>query len=229
MSKLLALCAAAGLAIGTAQGGTVTITNIFTSGQTPPPGGPGPTAPTWSDDTGVDADGVYALGVTFTFTEGGNPSSAALYGETIGTASLDLSPLSDPVLAGPADGTLTLAFDFPTTFLSFDILFGIVPGDSGGQVTIGGGTPTSFTTTGDQGMDGYFSIGSFSSGTVSPFTQAVITFDPTTSNFAIDNLSYDAPDPAPEPASLTLLGAGAVLLGKLVRVRRSTLRASNRL
>ena len=82
----------------------------------------------------------------------------------------------------------------------------------------------SFTTTGGQGSGGLFSIGSFSSGTLSPFSQAVITFDDPGTQFAIDNLSYDGIDPTPEPASLTLLGA-VLLLGALGRVRRFPLSA----
>ncbi len=226
MNRFSVLFAVVTLTIGVAQASTIYV-NTFDLGQTPPAGGNGPTAPTVSTAFSGASNTLDALGVTFDFTEGPS-ATAAIYGDTTGTVANGLSPLSDPVLDGPADGTLTLNFDNPTDFVSFDIVFGIEPGDSGGLVTIGA-TPFSFTTTGGQGSGGFFSIGSFSSGTLSPFSQAVITFgvEPGTTQFAIDNLSYDSGVSTPEPASLTLLGAGVLLLGFVACVRRFPRRASS--
>ena len=218
MSKSSVLLAAVALAIGSAQG--TTITNTFTSGQTPPPGGPGPAAPTWDSSPypeclpacGVDANGVYALGVTFTFTEDGNPSDAATYGYYLDPALLLNPPFDDQILYGPTSGILVLTFDSPTTLLSFDIA---LPTPYTGSVTIGENS-TSFPLQEGQGIGGIFSVGFFSWTSSSPFTQAEIQFDNGTSEvyFALDNLSYDT---TPEPASLTLLGVGTLLLGALVR------------
>jgi hypothetical protein len=221
MIKFAGVFAAVTLSLGVAQASAVYI-NTFDLGQVFV-GGPGPAAPAVDTPFG-NAVTVDALGITFDFAEG--PSALpAMYGDTTGTAGNGLAPLSDPVLDGPSDGTLTLNFAFPTDFVSFDIVYGIEPLDSGGTVTIGA-TPMPFATTGNQGSGGFFSIGSFSSGTLAPFSQAVITFgtEPGSTQFAIDNLSFDTP----EPGSLTLLVAGTLLLGALLRVRRFPLRASNR-
>ena len=214
----VALIVGAVALVGTAQAGVI-ITNTFDLGQAPPPGGSGPDAPT----VATAANGVHALGVTFGFTEGGIPTSAATYGGTVGTAPNELAPLSDPVLDGPADGVLTLVFDTPTTFLSFDIAFGTSTGPigPGGQVTIGGNSQR-ISTTGNSGAGGMFSIGSFSWTPPSPFTQATIAFDNSASQtlFAIDNLSYDDPPAStPEPGCLIFVGAGLVM-GLAVRKRR---------
>ena len=226
MRKFPLLCAVVTLTIGVAQSSTL-YDNTFNLGQTAPAGGTGPTAPAVATSFS-GADTLDALGVTFDFTEGPS-ATAATYGDTINTASNGLSPLSDPVLDGPSDGTLILNFAHPTDFVSFDVLLIEATGaSSGGTVTLGA-TPLSFTTTGGQGSGGLFSIGSFSSGTRSPFSQAVITFDDLTTNFAIDNLQYDAIALTPEPASLALLGAGILLLGAMARVPRLPRRASNRL
>ena len=210
----LGLVVGASAFVGTAQAGVI-ITDIFDLGQAPPPGGPGPNAPL----SPTDADGVHALGVTFGFTENGDPSSAAVYGDTILTDLNALLPLSDPVLDGPADGVLTLVFDAPTTFLSFDIAF-TVPTAPGGQVTIGASSQL-ITTTGDVGDSQAFSIGSFSWTPSAAFTQATVTFDNAASSawFAIDNLSY-TPDPAPEPASIVFVGAGLILAAAVRKPRR---------
>jgi len=226
MSNFSVLFAAVTLTIGVAQSSTLYV-NTFDLGQTAPAGGTGATAPAVATSIG-GAVTLDALGITFDFAEGPS-ASPATYGETINTASNDLSPLSDPVLGGPADGTLILNFDQPTDFVSFDIVFAIEPGDSGGLVTIRT-SPVSYTTTGGQGTGGFFSIGSFSSGTLAPFSQAVITFDDPTATFGIDNLSYDAIAATPEPASLALLGATLVLGALLsISVRRFPRRASKRL
>ena len=202
MFNLPLLFAAATFAIGTAQAGTVVMLNTFDSGQAAPSGGPGPAAPTFGAN-GIDANGLHSLGVTFTFSD---PTSET-YGAFVG-----VGPISNG-LQGPSDTTITLTFDLPSTFLSFNALVGVFA-PSGGQVTIGGST-TLFDTSN-------FSVASFSAGTVAPFTTAQITFNPSGSMYAIGNLSYDAATPTdgvPEPASLTLIGAGTLLLGVLLRRR----------
>jgi len=204
---------------GTAQAGTIVV-NTFDSGQTPPPGGSGPNAPVGP----TVADGVYALGVTFGFTENGLASTNATYGDTdIDTTGLQLAPLSSPLLLGNSDGVLTLTFDAPSTFLLFDIAFTDASG-LGGTVTING-TGTSFTTSGNSGLGFLFSIGNFMSPPSSSFTQATIAFDnnwPGGTQFAIDNLTYDEPSASgtPEPATVGLLGGGMLALGLIARKRR---------
>lgn len=217
-TKLLTLVVLAAALIGTAQAGVI-ITNTFDGGQVPPPGGSGPNGPA----VPTAANGVHALGVLFTFTQGGLASTTATYGDTIGAAVDQLAPLTDPLLDGPADGVLTLSFDTPTTFLSFDIAF-ISSANLGGFVTIGGGSSKAFTTTGNSGLMGLFSVGSFSWTPASPFTQATITFDSAAAGtqFAIDNVSYEDPPLAPsvpEPASLALFGSGMLTLGLIARKR----------
>ena len=225
MSKFPVLFAVVTLTMGVAQSSTLYL-NTFDLGQTAPAGGTGATAPAVATSFG-GTDTLDALGITFDFTEGVS-ATPATYGEVIGTAANDLAPLSDPVLSGPADGTLTLNFDEPTDFVSFDALIVEFSGaSSGGLVTIGA-TSDSFTATGGEGSGGFFSIGSFTSGTLTPFTQAVITFDDPTTDFAIDNLSYDAIAATPEPQSLTLLGAGILLFGAFVRLRGVPRRAFSR-
>jgi hypothetical protein len=217
MTKLPVLFAVVTFTFGVAQASTIYV-NTFDLGQVFPDG-PGPAAPLVPTDIN-GADTLDALGVTFSFSEG--PSlTTATYGANLGTTGLDVSPISDPVLLGAEDGILTLNFAYPTDFVSFDILFA-TGADDGGEVTIGG-VSTPYTTTGDSGLDGLFSIGSFSSAatTTSPFTTAVVAFDGSPTQFAIDNLSFDTP----EPGSITLLVAGALLLGALLRLRRPALRA----
>jgi hypothetical protein len=211
MSRFSLCLAAAVFVLGTAQGATVTVINNFISGQTPPLGGPGPVAPTFGSG-GTDANGVFALGVTYTFTD----TTGELYGAPVGFGPINRG------LQGPADTTITLTFNVPTTFLSFDLVLGVFA-NSGGHVTIGG-TAAPLTTTGDSSN---LSSGAFSSGPLSPFTTAQITFNsnPQGTLYALGNLSYDAPAAAaaiPEPGSLPLLAAGSLLLAALLRFRRSS-------
>jgi hypothetical protein len=191
------------------------IINTFDFGQAPPTGGPGPDAPGLT----TPANGLHALGVTFSFSEGGDPSSAALYGDSIGADADQLAPLTDPLLDGPGDGVLSLIFDSPTTFLSFDIAFSTDTG-TGGTVTIAGNA-FPITTTGNSGLFGLFSMGSFELNSSSSFTQAAISFDDAGSQFAIDNLSYDySPANAPEPESMILIGSGLLVLATLMKQKR---------
>ena len=227
MKRLLALLAAGGLAIGAAQAITVSMVNTFDLGQAPPAGVPGPAAPLAATSfSGVST--IHALGVVFSFI---SPTGAAIYGDSIGTTSNLISPpFTDPLLDGPSDGTLTLTFDQPSSFISFDVLLALLPGDSGGQITLNG-VPHSFSTTGGQGFMGFFSIGHVSLSPAFPLSQAVITFGPNDPSvqFAIDNLSYDVDPPSPppvgtsvpEPAALTLFGAGFALIGAVRRRNRA--------
>src|SRR5215475_12053686 len=79
---------------GTGQATTIIITNTFDLGQIPPAGAPGPPAPV----TSGSIDGVHALGVSFSFTEGGNPSNSALYGISVVSDTLVGPPFGDPIL-----------------------------------------------------------------------------------------------------------------------------------
>jgi hypothetical protein len=247
MTKFPVLFAVVTLTFGVAQASTL-YTNTFDLGQVLSGGGPGPMAPLTPFTLGGVTPTVDALGVTFDFAEG--PSfGTAIYGDSgplavpapgtpaafndFGDNVSYTGPISEPLLDGAADGTLTLNFDYPTNTLAFDIFYVLEPGDSGGTVTLGGAGGTTlatdtFTTTGD-GIA--FSIGRFDSTAItsspitSPITTAKITFTDPNASFGIDNLQFDTP----EPSSLMLLAAGALLLGAVLRVRRFPLRASNSL
>jgi len=225
MSKFPALVIGAALMAGAAQAGTVIpFTNTFDLGQTLPAGVIGNSAPM----APTSANGLDALGVLFGFTEGASLMGAT-YGDTVNTAGNGIEPpLHDPVLDGGADGILTLNFNFPSTFLKFDIALFVMDGvSSGGQVTIGGNTRT-FNTSCVDPSSCLFSVASFSWTPADAFNQAVITFDSNAMMFAIDNLSYDVDPPAtgaapvgatPEPATVVFMASGALLLG-LARLRR---------
>jgi len=182
------------------------ITNDFTSGEKPA-GWSGPPAPTFSDGVGLSGTSFYALGVTFTFSD----TSGEIYGAPVNVGAIGNA------LQGPGDTTITLTFDRPSNFLSFDMAFGIdvTPTVS---VELDAGTPLTFITAGDG-----FASGTFSSGTVAPFSTAVISFDGGPALYALGNLTYDPPRPpgVPEPASITLFGLGLAAVGA-ARVRRTT-------
>jgi hypothetical protein len=209
MSRFVTLLVAGTIAIGTAHSGV--ILNTFDAPLT----------------TFGGATTVHALGVTFAYTGSGS----AIYGDSIGTNGLGLEPqFVDGVLDGAPTGTLTLTFDAPTTFLSFNIVFVPLQGSSGGQVLIGS-TSTPFTTASGSSCGGFCSVGTFSVTPSSSFSTAVISFSANgAQQFAIDNLSYSTPDATgpgtvPEPASFTLIGLGTLLLAgssRLYRRRRST-------
>jgi len=201
VARVLVVTLLSAAAAGTAQASTIVLT--FDT-----PSGP------------IVANGVHTSGVTFGFTEGGQPSTNAMYGDGIGTTPNLLAPLTDPLLDGPADGVLTLTFDNPTTFLAFDIAFTTSVGP-GGTVTVNG-TPMTFTTTGNTGMFSAFSIGNFLWTPGFSFTQATIAFDGSASGsqFAMDNVSFDDPPGTPEPGTMGLFGCGLLALGLAARKRR---------
>ena len=177
--------------------------------------------------TNIGGTGLTVMGVTFSFTEGSG--GFAVYGDTIGTAGLSLTNLSDPVLDGPGDGTLTLQFADPTTVLQFGAVVGSMSVELQGVTIVltgpNGFNATQYLTTAPG--SGPLSEGQYTYNDVNnPITQAVLTFtsDAGTNPFAIDNLTYDAQDlsdpVAPEPASVTLLACGVALIGTVSWTRR---------
>jgi len=222
MGRVIAIVVATLALVSAGSAGTITITNTFDLGQSIPVGAPGPAAPTIL--TNIGGTGLTVMGVTFSFTEGSGGLS--VYGDTIGTGGLSLTNLSDPVLDGPGDGTLTLQFTDPTTLLQFGAVVGSMSVEAQG-VTIVLTGPNSFTATqylSTAPGSGPLSEGEYTYNDVNnPITQAVLTFtsDAGTNPFAIDNLTYDAQDPgAPEPGSLTLFACGLLLVGVLSRTLR---------
>ena len=164
-------------------------------------------------------NGLTVQGVTFGFSGSAN----AVYGFTLGVPTQNLS---DPVLDGPSDGTLTLTFASPTPLLQFDVALAVANSESPGfNVLLSGpgfGAPTNFpvnTTTPIVLSEGQF----MSSGPL--ISTAVITFSQNDMNpaFALDNLTFDVPDAStaiPEPQSLALLCSGLLLFCVLACFRR---------
>ena len=160
-------------------------------------------------------DGLSYRGVTFGFTVGGSSSADARYAYNAGIGGLVQNPnLTDPVLEGTTAGTLTLVFTRPTPFLRFDLALAFV-GDGGFTVDLTGpGSPTASTTTTTTSLvvlsEGTFNYDNTLMGPPGALiSQAVITFNPTTTRFALDNLSYDAP----EPGTWLMLTSGLLLVG----------------
>lgn len=152
----------------------------------------------------IDVNSVSGLGVSFLFTPG-----TAVYNGGIGAGTT--VNLSDPVLVGPTSGTLMLAFDSPIDFLSFDIALESVDAISNAyNVTMGG---NSFS--GDTAPQIVFSEGHFAYSGIGTFTSATITFSNAAPEFAIDNLSFGAP----EPSTGLPVGAAAMVLALLGLIR----------
>jgi hypothetical protein len=212
MSRLLKLFTAAALSAGTACAGSILVLNTFDTGQSPPPGAPGPNGPVSADFGGATT--IQALGVTFSFI---SPTANATYGAIAGAPPSLSAQFTDPVLDGPSDGQLTFVFLSPTTFLEFDIMFAPIFGDSGGTISFDGGLPVLYSTTAMAGDATGFSAGHVKITPGSSFSQAVIAFGPADpfTMFAIDNLSYDVTTGAvanPEPAAMLLFASGALFL-----------------
>jgi MYXO-CTERM domain-containing protein len=207
MRKIFALIAAAVGVVATSSAGQVTLT--FDLSELGLPNGPcGALCPS--------ANGLTVQGVTFGFTGSAN----ALYGSSFGLPSQNLQ---DPVLSGPADGTLTLTFLTPTPTLQFDVALAVISSETPGfsvQLTPGSSTPVNTLPLAlvSEGVFSYDNPGV-------PITQAIVTFSQNDGNsaFALDNLAFDPPSessPAPEPQPAALLGSGLLLLGMLTFLRR---------
>ena len=116
----------------------------------------------------LNADGMHVFGVTFHFSPG-----SADYNGQIGTSGLAVL-VSDPLLAGPTTGTLTLTFDDPTPLLQFDLaLLSLDTISSAHKVTLSSGEVLSGSTEPQP-------LGLYSEGTLLytgvPATGAAITF-----------------------------------------------------
>jgi hypothetical protein len=168
----------------------------------------------------ISVDGLHAFGVTFNFTSG-----SADYNGNIGTSGLTVL-VSDPLLTGPTNGTLTLTFDVPTPLLQFDLALNSADTISQAYtVTLFSGDVFNGSTT-PQAL-GVYSEGEFLY-TGSPIGGATITFysgqdslGGNVSAFGLDNLTYDTSQ-TPEPATPFLLASA--LLALAVTRRRKILR-----
>lgn len=221
------------------------ITVYFDPSQPTPFGelGPAPAAETANNDFSL-------WGVTYQLTGGDNSGCSSMggnslcFGDTIDTADLGLSLLSDPVLSGPLvpDVSLTLTFAVGTTDLDFASAVGTLLDTSQCAVT---------SETYDASMPGcpgsvllYNASNSLISGgnfqwtvpndaaiTEGDFSysgpavwQAVLTFpgsDSSDTQFAIDNLTYDTGPIAPEPHTSLLVFLGLALPSIALSRRRN--------
>jgi hypothetical protein len=171
----------------------------------------------------VDVNGFHIQGVTFGFAPG-----QAFYNQSVGTVGNAVLSI-DPVLSGSTSGVLTLAFDYSTSVLDFDILLlSVSTIDDSNQGLNGGPAYTVLLSNGlsfNGGttplVSGGYSEGEFSySG--APITGATISFfngmdmsGLPVSEFGVDNLTFAAP----EPASFFGLAGGLLAMGMIKRRR----------
>jgi hypothetical protein len=165
----------------------------------------------------LDVDGLHLQGVQFGFSPG-----QALFNGIVGTLGTTVWSV-DPLLTGPATGTLTIGFDAPTPVLSFTLvlqsIFAIddsATGPNGGPAyTVLLSTGTSISGGAAPQPNGIYTEGKFQYSGV-PITSASITFfsgmdsgGSPVASFGLDNLTFGAP----EPATFWLLGAGLIGAG----------------
>jgi len=172
--------------------------------------------------TNKPVDGVSQAGVTLGFTGG----TDATYGKALGTAGGTSPLLSDPVLEGDSNGTLTLTFLTPTPFLQFAVAIGLLTPSSFTVELFGSPSPTSSTVV-PTTTPVFFSEGQFTYDNTLPglegtlISQARITFPANANRFGLDNLTFIAADVSvPEPGTWWLMGTGLLSALILARKRR---------
>ena len=179
-------------------------------------------------DTGpadVPVNGLSISGVTFGFTIGGNPSSAATYNSQNGGT---LTYIDDPVILGPVAGVLHGSFASPTPVVEFGV--GLTSFD-----TLTPGFTVSLFDAAHNSL-GVFPVTTsplltLSEGKFSHSGAAVSSFDVSFNTtdiddeigeFAFDNLMFTTPSQSTPDAGATALllatsGAGIALLRRKLR------------
>jgi len=172
-----------------------------------------------------DVNGLNVQGVQFGFSNG-----QALYNGMIGTTGTTEWSV-DPVLMGPATGTLTLGFVVPTPILRFDIVLQSIFAIDDSATGINGGpaytvllsTGTSISGGAAPQPNGLYSEGRFQYDGA-PITTASISFfngmdsgGMLVTAFGLDNLTFDATAGVPEPRTVWLIGAGLIGAGVIKR------------
>jgi hypothetical protein len=173
-------------------------------------------------------DGLSFNGVTFGFTIGGFSSGDAFFNAVNGpdqsgdnTQFLDLHTVE-----GSAFGVLTMEFANPISFLQFGAALDrpVVTLTPGFTVDLFNPSFVSSTGVTTSTQPGFLFTEALFTYSGAPITRASVSFDAINGfpeaggRFAVDNLTYEAAAPVPEPASLTLLGLGAAAM-KLARRR----------
>lgn len=146
--------------------------------------------------------------VVFDFKVGGIDSLEADYG-SFGPGILTF--VSDPSLVGNSTGILTIDFDVPTTVVELAVALStgssLIPGYTvelfdGSMQSLGIMPVDTVSVSGSLG----FSEGMFTY-TGAPVIRAVVDFEDSPGSFALDNLTYQVP----EPSSLMILVFGVAL------------------
>jgi hypothetical protein len=160
-------------------------------------------------------NGVSIGGVTFSFTVNGVASTDAVYNATTGPVGTRF--LQCPCLEGAANGALTVRFADPVNRIQFGLALptfvNLQPGftvqlfNANAQLIGTFPVNTSPVLTFSEAQFSYLGA---------HVTTMVITFNPNRGRFALDNLTFETP----EPATLTLMMLGLGGMAGVIRRKR---------